>query len=102
MSNESVRKRVSKTSFDVVSQRKLPRVQISGTAARCKGYTFLAPQIYDEGMNILFIIIIIVAIVLAVVGGLVEAVNFLLWVGIILLILAVIGWLIRSVTGNRG
>lgn len=52
-------------------------------------------------MNILFVLIIIVAIVLAVVGGLVEAVNFLLWVGIILLILAVIAWLIRSVTGNR-
>lgn len=53
-------------------------------------------------MNGLFIIIIIVAIVLAVVGGLVEAVNFLLWVGIILAILAVIGWLIRSLTGKKG
>lgn len=52
-------------------------------------------------MNGLFIIIIIVAIVLAVVGGLVEAVNFLLWVGIILAILAVIGWLIRSLTGRK-
>ena len=52
-------------------------------------------------MNGLFIIIIIVAIVLAVVGDLVEAVNFLLWVGIILAILAVIGWLIRSLTGRK-
>lgn len=52
-------------------------------------------------MNILFAVIIIIAVALAVVGGLVEAVNFLLWVGIILLILAVIGWLIRSLTGNR-
>lgn len=52
-------------------------------------------------MNILFVIVIIVAVVLAVVGGLVEAVNFLLWVGIILLILAVIAWLLRSVTGSR-
>lgn len=52
-------------------------------------------------MNILFIIVIIVAIVLAVVGGLVEAVNFLLWVGIVLLILSVIAWLIRSLTGSR-
>lgn len=57
---------------------------------------------YAEAMNGLFIIIIIVAIVLAVVGGLVEAVNFLLWVGIILAILAVIGWLIRSLTGKKG
>ena len=56
---------------------------------------------YAERMNGLFIIIIIVAIVLAVVGGLVQAVNFLLWVGIILAILAVIGWLIRSLTGRK-
>lgn len=52
-------------------------------------------------MNILFVIIIVAAIVLAVVGGLVEAVNFLLWVGIILAILAVIAWLIRSLTGRN-
>jgi hypothetical protein len=51
-------------------------------------------------MNLLFIIIIIVAIVLAITGGLVSSVNFLLWVGIVLLILAVIAWLIRSLTGR--
>jgi hypothetical protein len=51
-------------------------------------------------MNLLFIIIIIVAIVLAVTGGLVSSVNFLLWVGIVLLILAVIAWLIRSLSGR--
>jgi hypothetical protein len=51
-------------------------------------------------MNLLFIIIIIVAIVLAVTGGFVQSVNFLLWVGIVLLILAVIAWLIRSISGR--
>jgi uncharacterized membrane protein YesL len=51
-------------------------------------------------MNILFIIIVIVAIVLAVTGGLVSSVNFLLWVGIVLLILAVIAFLIRSLSGR--
>jgi hypothetical protein len=51
-------------------------------------------------MNLLFIIIIIVAVVLAITGGLVSSVNFLLWVGIVLLILAVIAWLIRSLTGR--
>lgn len=66
-----------------------------------KGERQYASKPYSEGMNGLFIIIIIVAIVLAVVGGLVEAVNFLLWVGIILAILAVIGWLIRSLTGRK-
>ncbi len=52
-------------------------------------------------MNGIFIAIIIIAIILALVGGFVEAVNFLLWVGIVLLILAVIAWLIRSITGSR-
>jgi hypothetical protein len=51
-------------------------------------------------MNLLFIIIIIVAIVLAITGGFVQSVNFLLWVGIVLLILAVIAWLIRSLSGR--
>jgi hypothetical protein len=51
-------------------------------------------------MNLLFIIIIIVAIVLAITGGFVSSVNFLLWVGIVLLILAVIAWLIRSLSGR--
>jgi uncharacterized membrane protein len=53
-----------------------------------------------EVMSILFVIIAIVAIVLAVTGGLVHAVSFLLWVGIVLLILAVIAFLIRSISGR--
>jgi hypothetical protein len=51
-------------------------------------------------MSLLFVIIIVVAIVLAITGGLVQSVNFLLWVGIVLLILAVIAWLIRSISGR--
>jgi hypothetical protein len=51
-------------------------------------------------MSILFVIIAIVAIVLAITGGLVHAVSFLLWVGIVLLILAVIAFLIRAITGR--
>jgi len=53
------------------------------------------------GMNAIFIIILIVAIVLALVGGLVKAASFLLWVGIVLAILAVIAWLLRALTGSR-
>jgi hypothetical protein len=52
-------------------------------------------------MGILFVIIAIIAVVLAVTGGLIHAVNFLLWVGIVLLILAVIAFLIRSISGRR-
>lgn len=56
---------------------------------------------YARVMNAIFILIIVIAIVLAVVGGLVEAVQFLLWVGIVLLILAVIAWLLRSLVGRK-
>ena len=52
-------------------------------------------------MSILFVIIVIVAIILAITGGLVQSLNFLLWVGIVLLILAVIAFLIRSISGRR-
>lgn len=52
-------------------------------------------------MNLLFFIIIVVAIVLAIVGGLVKAASFLLWVGIILAILAVIAWLIPGLSGRN-
>ena len=52
-------------------------------------------------MSILFVIIAIIAIVLAVTGGLVAAAHWLLWVGIVLLILAVIAFLIRSISGRR-
>ncbi len=52
-------------------------------------------------MNLLLIIVIIAAVVLALVGGLVEALQFLLWVGIILLVLAVIAWLLRMISGRR-
>lgn len=52
-------------------------------------------------MNILFVIIIIVAIIIAVTGGLVQSLNFLLWIGIILLILAVIAWALRAISGRR-
>jgi hypothetical protein len=51
-------------------------------------------------MNLLFIIIIIIAVILAITGGFVQSLNFLLWVGIILLVLAIIAWLIRSLSGR--
>ena len=52
-------------------------------------------------MNLLLIIVIIAAVVLALVGGLVEALQFLLWVGVLLLILAVIAWLLRMISSRR-
>ena len=62
-----------------------------------------APPIEIERpiMNILLIIVAIIAIILLLTGGFVHALNFLLWVGIILLVLAVIAFLIRSLTGRQ-
>ena len=53
-------------------------------------------------MNLLLIIVIIVAIVLAITGGLVQSLNFLLWVGLVLAAIAIVAWLIRKVAGGTG
>jgi hypothetical protein len=51
-------------------------------------------------VNILFIVIAVIAIILAITGGLVQSLNFLLWVGLVLLALAIIAWLIRAIRGS--
>ncbi|MEO6201255.1 MAG: hypothetical protein ABIX44_08840 [Cryobacterium sp.] len=51
-------------------------------------------------MNV-FVIIAIVAVVLLLVGGFVQTLQFLLWIGAVLLIVAVVMWLLRSLTGRR-
>ncbi len=53
-------------------------------------------------MNILLIIIAVIAIVLLLTGGFVHALNFLLWVGIVLAVIAIIVFLVRVITGRRG
>jgi len=50
-------------------------------------------------MNIL-VIVVIVATILLLVGGFVQALQFLLWVGAVLLVIAVIAWAIRSLSGR--
>jgi hypothetical protein len=52
-------------------------------------------------MNTLLIIVGIIAVILLLTGGLVQSLNFLLWVGLVLAILAVIAFLIRTLTGRR-
>ena len=75
------------------------------TARFVAGVASVFARSSDKGrskkMSILFVIIAIVAIVLAITGGLVHALSFLLWVGIVLLVLAVIAFLIRSISGRR-
>ncbi|GLI26913.1 hypothetical protein ARHIZOSPH14_11550 [Agromyces rhizosphaerae] len=58
-----------------------------------------APSV--AGMNILLIIVGIIAIVLLLTGGLVESLQFLLWVGIVLAVIALIVWLVRSLGGRN-
>jgi hypothetical protein len=52
-------------------------------------------------MNILLIVIAILAVIALITGGVVHALNFLLWVGIVLLVIALIIWLVRMITGSR-
>ena len=54
----------------------------------------------EFGMNTLLIIAGVIAIILLLVGGFNQALNFLLWVGIILLVLAVIGWVMGRARGG--
>lgn len=52
-------------------------------------------------MSNLFIILAVVAIILLFLGGFVEAVKILLWIGLVLLIISVIGWLFSYISGRR-
>ena len=52
-------------------------------------------------MNSLLVIVAIIAIILLFVGGFVQAVQWLLWVGIILLVIAAIAWLFRYISGRN-
>lgn len=52
-------------------------------------------------MNILLIVIAIIAVVLLITGGLVQSLQFLLWVGIVLAVIAVVLFLVRSMAGKN-
>ena len=52
-------------------------------------------------MNIVAIVVIVIAIILAITGGLVQALNWLLWVALVLGAIAIIMFLIRAISGRR-
>ncbi|WP_010202232.1 hypothetical protein [Salinibacterium sp. PAMC 21357] len=52
-------------------------------------------------MNTLLIVVAVIAVILLLTGGLVQSLNFLLWVGLVLAVLAVIVFLARKLTGGR-
>ena len=52
-------------------------------------------------MNPLLIVVAVIAVVLLITGGLVESLQFLLWVGLVLVIIAVIMFVMRSMSGRK-
>ena len=52
-------------------------------------------------MNLALIIIIVIAVILAIVGGITEGLQFLLWVALIIGVIALIAFLFRLISGNR-
>lgn len=52
-------------------------------------------------MGVLALILLFAALVLFGFGFFIEAVQFLIWVGIGLAVVAAIVWLIRYISGNR-
>lgn len=52
-------------------------------------------------MNIFALILILIAVALFITGGLVEAMNFLIWVAIALVVIAVIMWALRAISGRK-
>ncbi len=52
-------------------------------------------------MNIALLFIIVVAIVLAIVGGMNTALSWLLWVALIVGVIALIAFLLRVVRGGK-
>jgi len=51
-------------------------------------------------MNVILIVVAIVAVALLITGGLVESLNFLLWVGIVLAVIAITIWLVQYISGR--
>ncbi len=52
-------------------------------------------------MSPALVIITLIAVGLLITGGMVQSLNFLLWVGLVVLILSVISFLLRSMKGRQ-
>jgi len=53
-------------------------------------------------MNALLIIILVIAVILLFTGGLVNSLQFLLWVGFVLIIIALVMFILRAFSGRKG
>jgi cytochrome c-type biogenesis protein CcmH/NrfF len=52
-------------------------------------------------MNVILGIVAVIAIIFFIIGGMVKAMGFLLWIAPILLVLAIIVFLFRIMSGRR-
>jgi hypothetical protein len=52
-------------------------------------------------MSPLTAVILIIAVILLITGGLIKTLNFLLWIAVVLFVVAVIMFLLRSITGRK-
>lgn len=52
-------------------------------------------------MTLLLVIIAVVAVVLLITGGMIQSLQFFLWVGIVLAVIAVIMFLLRAISGRN-
>lgn len=66
-------------------------------AAGVKRSTTTRASRHDECMPALALILLVIGIVLLLLGVFVEAVKFLLWVGLVIVIIAIIAWLMRFI-----
>ena len=78
----------------------MPRADTQ-SALTSQGIADIRGDAKDEVMPALFILIIVVGIVLLLLGLFVEAVKFLLWLGIVIVVVGIIAWLLRSITGRN-
>lgn len=61
----------------------------------------MGAELRSNEMNIALLIIIVVAIVVAIVSGMNAALNWLLWVALVVGVIALIAFLLRVLTGNK-
>lgn len=76
-------------------------MEIEQRSDGCDTIDAALPEREDELMNTLLVIVGIIALVMLLTGGFVHALNFLLWVGLVLAVVALIVWLARVITGRR-
>ena len=52
-------------------------------------------------MSPLLLVIVIIAVLLLITGGMIQSLNFLLWVGLVLLVISVISFLLLGISGRQ-